>query len=569
MATVVSNPAAARPAQRGLTFDLLLRLGAAGLLLSALSAMFGGIWDIQWHQDVGPDTFLTAPHLFVYAGAAGAGLVSLAVTLLGTWLVRRGAAPDPAQVSLLWGAFWAPPGFVVAGVGSLLYLFFGLFDLWWHTIYGFDAVLDSPPHTGLGLADLVTLAGGVLVFTALVTRQRQAAAQPVWPTLGLSAMIAIWLINSASWQVGFLEPVAGSIDGQLLFVAVLYPLALMMIASIVRRLGVVALTAFIYTLLAGIGWLASAWATPSYAASLGLFVRDNAYGFPVIVFVLPLLLLPAGIAMQLLLSLAQRRQWPVRRGVMLAAGGAMALLVVLEALAARGVYVLPHAAAIVATALAAAVAGALCGWLGWKLGVVLRHISGEGEVALPRAEAAWRGATPAALLAMFIVIASFPGSVAAHPGGPIVEVHTETIDVGPYRIEVGFSDWPLRAERSLDIVFHAPEGIAGKWGTVTLIAPSGQEETMTLVRHPRQREDWGLDIIALPEEGVWTMRLAIDGPLGPGEGSLPLTLGPRPGPPVLVGWLPPLTVIAAMLTAIVIAWRRVRPGRQPETWAWV
>jgi hypothetical protein len=128
--TTLTNPIArTRTEARAAKFEVLFRLGALGLLLSALSGFLGGVWDIQWHEDVGPDTFFTAPHLLLYLGAAGAGLTSLAVTLMSTWWVRRGAEPDPALVPLLWRTFWAPLGFVVAGSGALVFLFFGLFDL--------------------------------------------------------------------------------------------------------------------------------------------------------------------------------------------------------------------------------------------------------------------------------------------------------------------------------------------------------------------------------------------------------------------------------------------------------
>lgn len=177
--TMVSTEAtaSANPAAAAVAFDRLFLLGGLGLLLSALSGFLGGIWDIQWHEDVGPDTFFTAPHLLLYAGAAGAGLTSLVVTLVGTWRVRGGTAPDPALVSLLRRTFWAPLGFVVAGTGSLVFLFFGLYDLWWHTVYGFDAVLHSPPHTGLGLGDLITLSGGVVAFAMLATRGGRGKAE--------------------------------------------------------------------------------------------------------------------------------------------------------------------------------------------------------------------------------------------------------------------------------------------------------------------------------------------------------------------------------------------------------
>jgi hypothetical protein len=606
--SVPTKPAARTGVEtRAANFELLFRLGALGLLLSALSGFLGGVWDIQWHEDVGPDTFFTTPHLLLYLGAAGAGLTSLVVTLVSTWWVRHGADPDPALVPLLRRTFWAPLGFVVAGSGALVFLGFGLFDLWWHTIYGFDAVLHSPPHTGLGLGDLITLAGGIVVFAMLVERagrrRPKGGSNPLasWPLAGLAMATAIFLINSAGWQVEFWEPVGGQVAGMLLFIALLYPIVLLMAASVSRAAGAVSLTGVAFSLLVAGGWLFSAWATPLYAASVGLFVRDNAFGYPRILAVLPLLLLPAAAAIDLLLVAARRRGLPVRTGVMLASGLGMAVLAVLETVAARDIFYATGEGSAVATAVVAALVGAVSGWAGWKLGVVLRHLSGaphstgspvvapspgggpsagedaprrdarrsEGETGSPRiATTAMPGSRALLPLLVAGAVLVAPTPALGHGGGPVVEVHQETIDAGPYLIDIGFTEWPLRAERSLDIVFHAREGIAGKQGTVTLVAPSGWSEETLLVRHPRQREDWGFDVIALPEEGEWTFRFAVDGPLGIGAGTLTVPVGPRPGPPELVGWLPPLAVAAAMTAAVIYGWRRVSPARQPETWSW-
>ena len=52
----------------------------AGFVLGGtLISLIGLTWDIQWHSDVGPDTFFTLPHLFLYAGSAFSGLASLVV----------------------------------------------------------------------------------------------------------------------------------------------------------------------------------------------------------------------------------------------------------------------------------------------------------------------------------------------------------------------------------------------------------------------------------------------------------------------------------------------------------
>jgi hypothetical protein len=169
------SPAAQAAVRRELP---LFAAGGLGLLASELLIFAGTIWDIQWHQDVGPDTFFTAPHLLVYSGAMFAGLSCLAVVLACTWRARQPGAPsDPAVVPILRRTFWAPPGFILGGIGASLWLVFGLYDQWWHRIYGFDVTLESAPHTGLSLADMTTLVGCISVFTLLVVRSTAHSAR--------------------------------------------------------------------------------------------------------------------------------------------------------------------------------------------------------------------------------------------------------------------------------------------------------------------------------------------------------------------------------------------------------
>jgi hypothetical protein len=54
---------------------------------------------------------------------------------------------------------------------------------------------------------------------------------------------------------------------------------------------------------------------------------------------------------------------------------------------------------------------------------------------------------------------AIPGEAAAQGGPPAVSViHSETIRVGLYPVTVGFSEWPVHAERSLDIIFVSAAG---------------------------------------------------------------------------------------------------------------
>lgn len=167
-----------------------------------------------------------------------------------------------------------------------------------------------------------------------------------------------------------------------------------------------------------------------------------------------------------------------------------------------------------------------------------------------------------------ILIAFLTLPIVAH-GQEAAPAHQERLQAGPYAVDVGFSEWPLRAERSVDITFAPLDGIAGKTATVALIPPSGEEWASPLGRHPRDREIWGLDLIALPESGPWTIGLTIDGLAGTGSGLLEgVTLLERPGPPVAPLWLLGILPLIFLVWLTVRAWRAVRPSRLPAAQGW-
>ena len=60
------------------------KLPAFVMLAGTLISLSGLTWDIDWHLDVGPDSFFTLPHLFIYSGGAIAGLTSLVMVLRAT-----------------------------------------------------------------------------------------------------------------------------------------------------------------------------------------------------------------------------------------------------------------------------------------------------------------------------------------------------------------------------------------------------------------------------------------------------------------------------------------------------
>jgi hypothetical protein len=146
-------------------------------------------------------------------------------------------------------------------------------------------------------------------------------------------------------------------------------------------------------------------------------------------------------------------------------------------------------------------------------------------------------------------------------------VHTETLQVGSRSVQFEFTDYPLRAERSLDIIFAPATGIDGLKGSIRLIRPDGQVERRfrLLPRFPRDRTRWGLDSIALPAEGRWTFELTI----GADTARLPLEVGPRPdGPPNALIVILSVIPIGGVLLLIARAWMRVKPLRSRESRAW-
>src|SRR5262245_61173470 len=161
VSAVLAQPVAPVASARadGARFRLLAGIPfTVGVLL----AFLGLAWDVQWHADVGPDSFFTAPHAVLYTGVGIAGLTCLAVVLVTTWQVRRAVAGvATGTIAVLGGLFRGPAGFVIGGVGAAMFLAYGLTDQWWHALYGFDVTLVSPPHVGLILSLLVCMIGCV------------------------------------------------------------------------------------------------------------------------------------------------------------------------------------------------------------------------------------------------------------------------------------------------------------------------------------------------------------------------------------------------------------------------
>ncbi|MFN8589974.1 MAG: hypothetical protein U0031_00845 [Thermomicrobiales bacterium] len=567
---VARIPADARG--RSVSLRLFRTLAAVGFLGGVFLAFLGFAWDVQWHTDVGPDTFFTAPHLVLYGGIAISGLTCLATVLLTTRYSRHTPAAMDGTIALLGGRFRGPTGYVIGGFGALFFLLYGVMDQWWHSLYGFDVTLVSPPHVGLILSIMVTMAGCLTalawhVRTAADERQRVAAAGGTTVAAAvLVAFITPTLVDLLPWAL------FGRVSWPNIVLSLLYPAAILMVTAIVRRPWAGTLFGLSFTALDLLVTAIVPGMTASYAASIDLFLRDTTTGEVVVAGLVPTFVLAAGIASDLVRVLGQRFGWKVLLAAPLA--GAAAALALRLPEADLPLYQ-PHAgdpaefalmrtevssAVALASLILAPICGALGGWFGWLLGIVL-----AADVPSDRLRVGNALARPLAVLTLLVLL-TLPDQAMAHASEP----HHETLVAGPYTVAVGFSEWPIRAERSIDITFTPDGGIADKTATIEITDPAGEwYEIGPLGRHPRQRDVWGLDLIALPDPGDWTIKLTIDGPLGQGTGTLrgiPVT--DRPGPPLWPMWLIAALPLIFLVWLGLRGWRAVRPLQTAQAHSW-
>jgi hypothetical protein len=130
--------------------------------------MIGIQWDISWHRSIGRDTFFTPAHIAIYMCGVLAGL-SCGYLILATTFSNASLRRASVKV---WG-FRAPLGAFVAAWGGFVMLTSAPFDDWWHSAYGLDVKILSPPHVVLAIG-IFAIEAGVLL---LVAGERNRAAE--------------------------------------------------------------------------------------------------------------------------------------------------------------------------------------------------------------------------------------------------------------------------------------------------------------------------------------------------------------------------------------------------------
>ncbi|MFC9689231.1 hypothetical protein ACFTSF_11870 [Kribbella sp. NPDC056951] len=332
------------------------RLGAWLLLLGTTVAGIGLVWDIQWHSDVGPDTFFTLPHLVMYLGTAISGTTSLAVVLLTTRAADRASAITVLRV------FRAPLPFLLSGTAAAVGLLYGLADLWWHTVYGFDVTPTSPPHVAMSLMSLFDTVGVTLAF---IMMRRSASGR-----FGLAAAVAA---STASLVfLAYSTPPLPGVHSVVLAITAVAVLLIAATAGALRSPKAVAMIAATYVAVQVLLWFFPMPATKLYAESLGLGLRDYVTGVPVMPITFPMAMPLAALILAAGIHFAVRRNWSPKASV-------LALGAVAGTLVALGYFAVPVFEPEPLTLVAGPVVGALAAWIGWQLGSLGRAATQEGH----------------------------------------------------------------------------------------------------------------------------------------------------------------------------------------------
>ncbi len=370
MASLLTSPTVV--ATTRLNPDRFRLLAGIPVLFGVFLSLMGLAWDLSWHDDVGPDTFFTLPHTFLYGGVAIAGLACLFVVLRSTFSYQRGQSIFPnTQLTYIWPVFRAPLGFIIAGFGAAMFLMFGAYDEIWHRVFGFDVTLVSPPHQGLLLSIVISMVGAISVFAGAKQIQRGITGK----MLGVSAAVAV-LFSFLPFILVIIQETVPYPNAFELSIAATFTLGLLMASSITKRIGTATLVALFATLIRTLAWYFAPWATQVYADSLGLFIRDYADGISGFTTALPMYVLVAGVLIDATLFMFKRANFSAKAAVILSGSLASLLLVLPPNFTYHEWQEFLPLDVPVALAL-----GAFFAWAGWKLGAVMNASKQASKVS--------------------------------------------------------------------------------------------------------------------------------------------------------------------------------------------
>ncbi len=151
----------------------LRQWGAWIILYLLLQSELGLAWDRNWHDLVGRDSFWIPPHIMLYSGLGGAGIVTLCIILIDSLrYARHTPGVDDSSTTHIFWLFHAPLGFILMGFGALTDLLAAPLDNYWHELYGIDVTLWSPFHIMGTIGGVLAGIGSVFIFASEAAHER-------------------------------------------------------------------------------------------------------------------------------------------------------------------------------------------------------------------------------------------------------------------------------------------------------------------------------------------------------------------------------------------------------------
>jgi fumarate reductase subunit C len=239
------HPVAARSEGRAVSFPAIPWYLWASVI-GVTSAMVGIHWDISWHRSIGRDTFWTPPHMAIYLCGIIAGISSAYLILATTF----GKLPQVRAASVrMWG-FYGPLGAFITAWGGVAMLTSAPFDDWWHSAYGLDVKILSPPHTVLASGILgIELGALILVLGYMNRAQGDERRRLNWLYMYLGSMIVIVLqILTMEYSDRVLQHTATFF----IAMSIVVPAALLGVASASENRWAATTIASVYTLFTGL-----------------------------------------------------------------------------------------------------------------------------------------------------------------------------------------------------------------------------------------------------------------------------------------------------------------------------
>jgi hypothetical protein len=127
--------------------------------------MIGVQWDISWHVSIGRDSFWTPAHIAIQLCGIIAGITC------GYLILRTTFTQSPlraASVDVF--GFRGPLGAFICAWGGFTMITSAPFDDWWHSAYGLDVKILSPPHILLAVGLIGVELGAMVQIVAAMNR---------------------------------------------------------------------------------------------------------------------------------------------------------------------------------------------------------------------------------------------------------------------------------------------------------------------------------------------------------------------------------------------------------------